>query len=77
MNAENQKRFEDLFCRILHVPDFRGDYSMGTLVRWDSLKHVELLTEIDEEFNLSIDATELWKMTSVQGILEVLSKYVD
>jgi len=77
MNQDNQRHLEDLFKRTMRVPECRPDHCMSNLIQWDSLKHVELLTEIDEEFNVQIDATELWKMTSVAGIIEVLSKYVD
>jgi len=77
MNSANLKRLEDLFKRTMRVDDFRSDYKMSSLIQWDSLKHVELLTEIDEEFGVQIDPTELWRMASVAGIIEVLSKYVD
>jgi acyl carrier protein len=77
MNTANRTRFETMFTRTMGVADCRAEYGMGQLTQWDSLKHVELLTEIDEVFGIQIEPTDLWKMTTVGGILEVLSKYVD
>jgi acyl carrier protein len=76
MDACNRKRFEDLFKRVMKIDYFSENLTMQKLSQWDSLKHVELLTEIDEEFHVDIDPTRLWKMTSVGGIIEVLSEYV-
>jgi len=77
MNSDNRTRFERVFTRTMGVDACRADYAMGQLTQWDSLKHVELLTEIDEVFNIEIEPTDLWKMTSIAGILDVLSKYLD
>jgi len=77
MNAENRRRFEELFIRTMKVDACRHDMKMGALTQWDSLKHVELLTEIDEAFGIQVEPTDLWKMATVQGILDVLAKYVD
>jgi acyl carrier protein len=77
MNDVNRKRFDELFKRIMKIDQVRDDLAMSNLVQWDSLKHVELLTEIDEEFQVDIDPTQLWKMTNIAGIMEVLSQYVD
>ena len=77
MNSANRMRFETVFTRTMGVDACQADYAMGQLTQWDSLKHVELLTELDEVFGIEIEPTDLWKMTSVTGILEVLSKYVD
>jgi len=77
MNTVNRQRFEDLFARTMGTSDCRLEYAMGQLTEWDSLKHVALLTEIDEVFNVQVEPTDLWKMTSVAGIEEVLSKYVE
>jgi acyl carrier protein len=77
MNVANQARFEDLFKRVMGTADCRPEYSMRELTVWDSLKHVELLTEIDETFGIRVEPTDLWEMISVAGISNVLSKYVD
>lgn len=76
VNNENRQLFEDLFKRVMGVETCSPDMAMKKLIQWDSLKHVELLTELDETFEVQIEATDLWKMTSVTGILDVLSKYV-
>jgi hypothetical protein len=77
MNTANHARFEGVFTRTMGVDQCRAEYAMGQLTQWDSLKHVELLTELDEVFGIQIEPTDLWQMTSVSGILDVLSKYVD
>ncbi len=76
MTAENRQRFEDVFKRVMKVDRCDTAMAMGKLSQWDSLKQVELLMEIDEAFGIQVEATDLWKMASVTGILDVLAKYV-
>jgi acyl carrier protein len=74
MTPSDRQRFEELFKRVMGVQDCHPDDSMANLYPWDSLKHVELLIEIDEAFGGEIDPTQVWRMTDVAGILAVLDE---
>jgi acyl carrier protein len=66
MNAPNTDRLLDVFRAVFEL-------SPGTAVRempqqgspkWDSLGHVTLVTAIESEFGLSLDAADQLRMTS-------------
>ena len=76
MNEANHKQLETLFKTVMGTNEFRTDFSMKSLPQWDSLKHVELLTEIEEQFGIDIDLQDIMKMTSVPAILQVLKEYL-
>ena len=76
MNREELKQLETLFKKTMGTKEFRDDLSMTTVTGWDSLKHVEFLTEIEEQFGINIDIQDIMKMTDVLSIKQVLAKYL-
>ena len=48
--------------------------AMHNLRKWDSLKHMELVFAIEEEFEIpSLDSDEIVEMTSVAAIKRILA----
>lgn len=41
---------------------------------WDSLKHMELIVSIEEEFNVQLTADEIVNMLNVKEIKQILEK---
>jgi acyl carrier protein len=76
MNSEKLKQLEKIFKNTMRTKEFRDDLSMSTMTSWDSLKHVEFLTEIEEQFGINIDIQDIMKMTDVLSIKQVLAKYL-
>ncbi len=46
--------------------------SIVNVKNWDSLKHVELITTLEESFNVKIEPIEAIEMTNVKIIKEIL-----
>jgi len=51
------------------------DMSIENTKEWDSLKHLQLLTAIEKEFNIEIDFRDSINMTSIKAIKETVRKY--
>jgi len=50
----------------------------GDLPEWDSLGHLNLLTNLEETFNISFDMEETMSIQSIQDLKDILdSKGVD
>ena len=47
--------------------------SIHSIENWDSLKHINLIIAIEEEFEISIDEEEMVEMTSFVDIKRILS----
>jgi acyl carrier protein len=74
---ENEKDiFFDIFKDVMSVDNVDLNYNIKNLSRWDSLKTVEMIIEIEKVFNIKIQREHLPEMNSVSKILNVLDKYL-
>ena len=67
---------KEIFCRVLEVPmdQITPELSTRTTRNWVSLKHVELVVEVEEKYGVAFAATEIFALTTVQGFCEVLAR---
>jgi len=49
---------------------------MDEIPEWDSLKHIQLIIAIEEEFDITIDFSDTLDMTSISAIKEKILKYL-
>jgi acyl carrier protein len=66
MNAQTTDQLQDIFRAVFDLPasaDVSGLRQMHTSA-WDSLAHVALVTAIESEFGVSLDAADQLQMTS-------------
>ncbi|HEM55500.1 MAG TPA: acyl carrier protein [Thermodesulfobium narugense] len=47
--------------------------SKEEIQEWDSLKHLQIIMEIEERFNVAIPVNDLSKINSVKDILNILN----
>ncbi len=50
------------------------DFSYRDTDRWDSLKHMEIITAVEQNFSMTLTAAEIVTMTSIPEIIGVLSQ---
>jgi acyl carrier protein len=67
---------KEIFSRVLRVSEDKItlDSSPKTTRSWDSLRHVELVLEVEEAYGVSFTPTEIFALSSVQGFCEMLLK---
>lgn len=76
MNTQNSDRLQDIFRAVFELS---GDVDVTGLdqtnsPRWDSLDHVSLVTAIESEFGLSLDAADQLRMTSYAATTTLLEE---
>jgi acyl carrier protein len=56
-----------LFAEILHInpADLNEDSSPETLKQWDSLAAMDLVSAIEEKFNVQLSTKEIMKMSTI------------
>jgi acyl carrier protein len=71
----NEDSLKQIMATILKIdPELiQPDASMDTLSSWDSLRHINLILALEEEFNVLIPDEEAGKITSYPLIKLVLS----
>ena len=64
-----------LIAGTLGVPpaDIGETSEMGNTKKWDSLRHVMLMTELESNFGIELTDQEMTEATSVAKIREVLT----
>jgi|TARA_B100001971_G_C18197712_1_gene542551 acyl carrier protein len=68
MNDELVKLLKKLF----DVEMVTDETSIVNVMNWDSLRHVELITALEETFNVKIEPIEAIEMTNVKIIKEII-----
>lgn len=66
MNESDLNRLADIFRTVLELEPDRDVSSVRQLTedKWDSLAHVSIVAAIESEFRLSLDSSEMERMTS-------------
>ena len=75
MNKTARDKLHSVIKEVLGV-EIADDLSMNTVSSWDSLRHLQLMAKIEEEFGLELDFKDTLAMTSLKSIVTVLEKYV-
>ena len=64
METETKNKFWRVFSRVMGVEAGPDNVSREDLEEWDSLRHVELVFELEETFDVSVSPDEIVKLYS-------------
>lgn len=69
-------RILKIVSQVMAVPleQLNEESSPDTVKNWDSLKHMNLILALEEEFNITFSDEEIVEMLSVEIIVEVLKE---
>ncbi len=70
------KTLQSVFHDVFKLPptEFDEYVSPDTLASWDSLRHLRLVTALEEAFTLKFTDGEVMDMTSAAAIKEILAR---
>lgn len=65
-----ENRFRDAVIRGLRIQaeQYRADLKIGDIDEWDSVAHLDLLSEIEAEFERKFSLDEMSELTSLDAI---------
>ena len=68
---------EEVVARVLRcaATDVNDESSTRTIASWDSLRHIEVVMELEEVFGLAFPPMQAAAMTSVGAIRRVLQQH--
>jgi acyl carrier protein len=68
------KKVEQLLAELLQIPvtDVTDQLAMTDVEVWDSLKHIELISSLEEQLNVQLSFDDIVAMRSVGDIKRVL-----
>ncbi len=70
------KKLFTLISEVLQIPPQKitDSLAIDNSETWDSLKHMELIVAIEEEYNINLKTSEIVAMTNVKAIRQILQK---
>jgi acyl carrier protein len=74
----NLQKLNKVLCDVLdfkNVEDINDDLGPDDIDSWDSLGHVDLVTTLEEIFDISLEVVDISRMYTIGGIKKMLEKY--
>ena len=65
-------------AKILNVDESQltNESSPNTIENWDSLKQMEIIVSIEEEFNIEFDDDDVLNIKNIDSIINILSSKI-
>jgi acyl carrier protein len=72
----DKTRFRACIIRSLGLrsADYRPDLKIGDIEQWDSVAHLDLMSELEREFGVRFNLEEMTTLTSLPDLLTWLEK---
>jgi acyl carrier protein len=76
MMVVDKMKFRECIIRALKLrsEEYRPDLRIGEVEQWDSVAHLDLMSEIEQEFGVRFDLDEITTLTSLPELLSRLEK---
>lgn len=65
----------NILKQVLELNSVDKSCSQANCEKWDSLKHLELVVEIESEFEVELEPEEIAKMKNFENIKKVLQQH--
>lgn len=73
----NEEKLRKIFAEALGIDEAQvtDDLAYNTIPEWDSIAHMALIAEIDDQFDTMLDTDDVLDMSTFAKAKEILSKY--
>jgi len=77
--SENKidEKLESILKDVFQIKSIQLEANMYEIPEWNSLKHIQLITTIEEVFNITIDFADSIEMTSIPIIKSKILEYLN
>jgi acyl carrier protein len=72
-----KERIIKIMKEVLEEQDVDMNSTQETLANWNSLRHLNLASELEDEFDIELDPAEIAEMKSVKKISNIISQKVN
>jgi acyl carrier protein len=69
-------RFRNCVVKALNLgaEEYRPDLRIGDVDQWDSVAHLDLMSEVEREFGVRLDLDQIMTLTSLPELVNWLEK---
>ena len=74
-----EEKVIELIARVLNVPttEIEMDTEIGEPAEWDSLHNVEIIAQLEKEFNVKITSDMIMDLEDVSDIVNLIEELTD
>lgn len=65
---------KDVFKRVLNITDVPDNLSQKNCENWDSLRHLNLIVELEDAFDVSFEPEDIAEMKDINSIINKIEK---
>ncbi|WAI01209.1 acyl carrier protein [Methanogenium organophilum] len=78
MTNEPEYMIKKIFCNVMGVEEsyVNDDTAYNSFDKWDSLKHLQLVSEYEDQFDLEFQMDDIIAMENFGLIKETIAKYL-
>ncbi len=67
--------YRNIFKECFQYTGNVDDLEYQSIAEWDSVAHMQLMTELEEEFKIELDIDDIIDFSSFKVGIEILNKY--
>ncbi|MCM3389793.1 acyl carrier protein [Ureibacillus chungkukjangi] len=73
----NEQKLRTIFAESLGIDESQitDELTYNSIPEWDSIGHMALIAEIDDQFDTMLDTDDVLEMSSFKIAKEILKKY--
>ena len=73
----NEQKLREIFAEALGIDEslVTDELTYNTIPEWDSIAHMALISEIDDQFDTMLDTDDVLDMSTFAKAKEILAKY--
>ncbi|MDE4907334.1 acyl carrier protein [Methanogenium marinum] len=78
MTNESERTIKEIFCTVMGAEEFEvnDETAYNSFDKWDSLKHLQLVSEYEDHFDLEFQMDDIIAMENFGLIKEIIHKYM-
>ena len=69
----------EIFSQVLEIPsdEIVDTVALNDNPSWDSLRHLQLVSELETEFGIELELDDIYSMTNLGMVRKVVNKYLE
>ena len=73
----NREKYDEIFINVMEIKaeDLNEELKYNSISLWDSVGHMQLIMELEANFDISIDTEDVLDFNSYFKGMEILKKY--
>lgn len=68
-----EEKVLNIMCDVFEMENLTTDASQKNCMRWDSLHHLTLASELEETFDIELEPEEIAQMTDFKRVMDMIN----